>query len=326
MSKKKIITIIVSLVILIVGGIGIYIATLYNEAEKMIDNSHQELERGTTSEKREVTVDPKEDSISVLFIGVDDGFSRQGSSSLADAIVLATFNKNDMSINLVSIPRDSYVDVPYQVEKDKINHVHAFMGIDGMIDTVEQLLDIPVDYYVRLDFNAFVKVVDTLGGITVDVPYNIVESNSLDERDSIYLYEGRHRLNGEEALALARTRKYDSDLERGKRQMDIMQAILDQTLSFSSVTKYHSLIQDIDNHLATNFTFNEIFSLHEYVTKNRGLNIETHQLQGSSLIHNDIYYLELDEESVTEIQKELKKHLDLPVSIADNSKRDSTSY
>jgi len=108
--------------------------------------------------------------------------------------------------------------------------------------------------------------------------------------------------------------------------MEIMQAILDEVLSFSSVTKYRTLIQDIDSHLATNFTFDEILSLHKYVTNNRGLNIETHQLHGSSLIHNDIYYLELDEESVINIQRELKKHLDLPISIADNSKKDSTSY
>lgn len=151
---------------------------------------------------------------------------------MADALVLATFNKKENSINLVSIPRDSYVDVPYRTEKDKITHVHAKAGLDETVDTVEGLLDVPVDYYVRLDFEAFVKVVDTLGGIPFDVPYYMEESNSQDEKGSIVLQPGEQQLTGEEALAIARTRKYDNDLMRGQRQMELLDTILKETMSF----------------------------------------------------------------------------------------------
>src|SRR5699024_7653135 len=119
-----------------------------------------------------------------------------------------------------SIPRDSYVYIPEVGYEDKINHAHAFGGHRATIDAVENLLDIPVDYWVKLNFNAFVDVIDAIDGIDVEVPYEFTESNSDDKRDSIHLFPGKQLVDGEEALALARTRKLDNDIERGKRQLE----------------------------------------------------------------------------------------------------------
>src|SRR5699024_10933938 len=139
--------------------------------------------------------------------GSDDG-------ARTDALMVATLNVDDKRVKLLSIPRDSLVYIPEVGYETKINHAHAYGGVMTTIDTVEGLLDIPIDDYVRVNFEAFMDVVDALEGITFDVPYELSEQNSSDKADSIHLYPGVQELDGEEALALARTRKHDSDVER----------------------------------------------------------------------------------------------------------------
>lgn len=140
--------------------------------------------------------------------------------------MLATLNEKEKSVKLLSIPRDSYVYIPERGYSDKITHAHYFGGVSSTLDTVEELLDIPVDYYVKMNFDAFMDVVDALGGIDVDVPVTFTEQNSKDKAGAIHLEKGYQELDGEQALALARTRKIDNDIERGKRQQLIMQAIM----------------------------------------------------------------------------------------------------
>src|SRR5690625_4586129 len=160
-------------------------------------------------------------------MGVDSSDKRENAASArTDTLMLATLNKDAKSVKLISIPRDSYVYIPEVGYEDKINHAHAFGGTRSTIDTVENLLDIPVDYYVKVNFNAFVDVVDAIGGIDVEVPYEFKESNSKDKRDSIHLMPGEQTLDGEEALALARTRKQDTDVMRGQRQLEIVDAMV----------------------------------------------------------------------------------------------------
>ncbi|PKR77972.1 transcriptional regulator [Halalkalibacillus sediminis] len=321
MSKKK--KVILSVITILIAGLSaatIYAVDLFQEAERVVNESHEPLERGDVSEKRDEKIDPEVDNVSILFVGIDDNENRKDESSLADALVLATLNKEESSINLVSIPRDSYVDVTYQQEKDKITHTHAIAGLDNTVSTVENLLDVPVDYYVRMDFKAFVEIVDNLNGITFDVPYNLTEFNSEDEKNAIYLQEGEQVLNGEEALALARTRKYDNDLYRGERQMKILQTIINKTLSFSSVTKYKSLIQSVGDHMTTNITFDEMVKFHNYVSSSNSLDINKHQLDGSDLMKDGVYYFQLNQESVTDIKQKLQNHLEINPSTVTNDK------
>ena len=135
------------------------------------------------SKKEYAAVDPKEDSVSILIMGVDDSKERNfGDATRTDALILATFNVNDKSVKMVSIPRDSYVYIPEEKKKDKITHAHAFGGTEATIETVEELFDIPVDYFFKVNFNAFIDVVDALGGITVDVPITFTEQDSNDSR------------------------------------------------------------------------------------------------------------------------------------------------
>src|SRR5699024_8237394 len=134
----------------------------------------------------------------------------------------------------------------------KITHAHYYGGPKATVDSVEKFLNVPVDYYARVDFNAFIDVVDTLDGIEYDVPFEISEMDSNDVEGAIHLMPGEQTLNGEQALALARTRKYDSDIERGKRQQQIVKQISKKAISISSVLKLDNLIDAVGDNLTTN--------------------------------------------------------------------------
>ncbi|MBD8071384.1 LCP family protein [Bacillus sp. PS06] len=299
--------------LLVLGtGIGLYATYLVNKAASAAQTSQEGLERGDKSEKREQAVNPKHDNISILFMGVDDSQKREmGNATRTDALILATLNEKEKSIKMVSIPRDSLVYIPSMDKEDKINHAY-YRGTESTIQTVEELFDIPVDYFVKMNFEAFIDVVEALDGIYVDVPITFSEMDSRDRKNAIQLEEGFQLLNGEEALALARTRKLDSDIERGKRQQIIMKSIISRAASLQSLSKYGNVIDALGDNITTNFKFGELIALHDYAISGERLGIESFHLKGSDL-WTPTYYYQLDQESVQEISATLQEHLRLGV-------------
>jgi LCP family protein required for cell wall assembly len=315
--------IIIPLLAIILSG-ATYASFLLNKAQSVIQNSFEEIEGRAKSDKRTKEVDPNSDNISVLFIGVDDSEMRKKhfqNAIRSDALILATFNIKHKSVKLLSIPRDSYVYIPVEEKYDKITHAHAYGGVKATIETVEELLDIPVDYYVKMNFEAFVDVVDELGGIEYDVPYELYEKDSKDRRNAIHLKPGLQTLNGEEALAIARTRKYDNDIERGKRQQELIKALFKKAASVHAITKYDDILEAVGKNMTTNLTFDEMKAFLAYATKGAGTNIETLQLKGEDTKIDGVYYYQLDETSVEEVKQTLKQHLD--VAFAHKAKEES---
>jgi len=303
--------------LLLVGVLG-YGAYLYAKADSVMSESYEDDGR-EKSPLRDARVDPSIDNVSVLIMGIDANEHRDNAENArTDALMLATFNKDEKSVNLLSIPRDSYVYIPEVGYQDKITHAHAFGGTKATIDSVENLLDIPVDYYVKLNFHAFVEVVDALGGIEVDVPYEFKESNSMDKRDSIHLMPGKQVVNGEEALALARTRKLDNDIERGKRQMELIKAIVDKATSVNSVLNYDDILVAVGDNMTTNMTFSDMKTFISYGSSLTSNNITTHTLEGYDYQPAGTYYWALDEAALNETKTALQEHLEIGGAVVEN--------
>jgi polyisoprenyl-teichoic acid--peptidoglycan teichoic acid transferase len=318
--RRRIIFFLIIPMLLITFSAAGYGAYLYKKAETVFSNSYKDLNGREKSDKRETVVNPEKDNVSVLFIGVDGSDSRDfGEKTRSDALMLATLNEKDKTVKLVSIPRDSYVYVPEVDYKTKINHAHFFGGPKATIETVEETMDIPVDYYVKMNFYAFMDVIDALNGINVEVPYELYEKDAEDNHDAIHLLPGKQTLNGEEALALARTRKQDNDVERGKRQQEIIRAIVKRAVSANSISKYDDIIEAIGNNMETNMTFDEMKSLVSYGTKG-SLDIEPLSLAGQDMYIDGTYYWELDPDSLDEVIYDLKQHLE--VSSTKNDEED----
>ncbi|MGG0669540.1 LCP family protein [Sporosarcina koreensis] len=293
-------------------AIAAYGLSLKQQAEQAVDRAYEAVPETKKSEIRaEAKVEPTKDNVSLLLIGVDDSEARmQGDShSRSDALLVATFNPEEKSVKLLSIPRDSYVYIPKVGYSDKITHAHAFGGTHAAIESVEEMLDIPIDYYVKMNFNAFIEVVDALGGIEVDVPYNRLEKDEND-KNTIQLVKGLQVLDGRHALALARTRKLDSDLERGKRQQMILQAIIKEMVSVKSITKYGDVIEAVGDNMKTDMTFKEMTSFWEYA-KGGMPQIDTINLQGYDDWSTGIYYYKLKDSDLENVSQLLKAHLGL---------------
>ncbi|HEK9101765.1 LCP family protein [Bacillus pfraonensis] len=330
-KKKTKVIISVLLLFLIIGG-G-YTWFLVNKASSAVRNAAHDLARGDKSNLRDKAVKPITNNVSVLIMGVDESDVRSkeyGGAIRTDAMLLATFNKDSKTVKLLSIPRDTYTYIPIEKKMDKITHAHAYgsakNGKDGgpqaSIDAVEKLLHVPVDYFVKFNFKSFMKIVDDLGGIKVDVPVEFTEQDSNDNAEAIHLKKGVQKLNGEEALALARTRHIDSDAMRGQRQQLVIEAILKKVTSVDSVTKVGSIIDDINGQFVTNLTFDDMLSFYKYGSDS---SIEKLQINGSdcymakgddtcsrSAGDGRTYYYQPDEKDLTNLTNQLRTHLGLP--------------
>lgn len=305
---------------------GVY---LTKQAENAANNAYEEFENRKLPDQREVKVEPAQDNVSILILGVDDSEDRgQGAdNSRTDALLLATLNNKTKTVKLLSIPRDSYVYIPKVGYKDKINHAHARGGSLASIETVEELFDIPIDYYMRVNFNAFIDIVDALGGIEAEVPYAMLEKDEFD-RNTVNLQPGLQTLDGREALALARTRKQDNDIERGKRQQEIIQAIASKVASFTSISKYDDILSAVGNNMKTNMTFTEMKSFISYLS-NGMPRIDTLTLEGYDDMSTGVYYYKLDQEALEETSHILKSHLGLTpesTNISGTSSQSNSAY
>lgn len=301
----KTVLLIAALLFVSVVGYGVFLQKKVNDAA---NRAYDALNDRPKSTLREEAVEPIKDNVSILFIGVDESDVR-AETGRSDALLVATLNNKQKTVKLLSIPRDSYVYDPNRERKDRINHAHAFGGTKGTIDIVESFLDIPIDYYIKMNFNAFIDVVNAVGGINVEVPYDHIELDENDQR-TVELKKGMQHLDGRHALALARTRKLDSDIERGKRQQMILQAIAKEALSIKSITKYGDVIDAIGDNMKTDMKYGEMKSFLEYI-KGGLPEITTLTINGEDDQSTGAYYWIVDEEDLEETIYELKTHLEL---------------
>lgn len=303
--------------LLVILAAGVYVWHLDSKAGGVAKEIHEDLHHQSDYRDPDKVINPKYDNVSVLIMGIDSSDTR-GNDEIArtDALLVATFNVEEKSVKLLSIPRDSLVYIPFLNKYDKINHAHAFAHRGGKgptetVRTVENLLEMPIDYYVRVNFEAFMEIVDALNGIDIDVPYEFKEQDSQDRANAIHLLPGMQRLNGEEALALARTRKKDSDYMRGQRQQEIIKAIAKRAISFKTLFDNDDLFDAIENNMKTNMTYSEMKSFFSYIMQGKNLQIDNLNIEGTDYRPGRIYYWKLDEDSLNEVADEMRDHLDI---------------
>jgi len=216
----------------------------------------------------------------ILLIGIDstvDGL-KQADSFNGDSLMLITFNPKTMNATMLSIPRDSYVPIACFNGKyeNKITH-SAARGTSCVINTIEDFLDVEIDYYMKINFTGVVDLVDALGGVEVDVPYSFCEQNSKREfgNNMVYVKKGYQTLNGEQALAFSRNRKTNAqycskewtqgtrdDFVRANNQQTVVQAILDKMKGFTSIDRLKAVLEVISNNLDTNMSEETILSFY----------------------------------------------------------------
>ncbi|SDO18313.1 LCP family protein [Halobacillus aidingensis] len=321
-KKKKKIRLIAALLFLITlmaGGGFYYVTQVYTAA-------FEGLDRGDKSDLREEAVDAQEDPISILLMGVED-YSTDGQAGRADTQIVLTLDPDTNKMTMTSIPRDTLVDIPASKVRQKyagshkINAAYTLGEVTGYgaekltVETVEDLLEIPIDKYATVNFDGFIEIVDLLGGVTVDVKEGFWERSSIDYYKKIEFEEGPMKMDGEEALAFVRMRKRDVAVSypRDERQRQFIKAGIDEALSPGSLFKIGEMKDVIGKNVSTNLTPGEMLSLRKAFSSDR-TSVNTLEIDGENKRLNDgLYYFVPDEESLEETKRTLKKSLDLPV-------------
>jgi LCP family protein required for cell wall assembly len=218
---------------------------------------------------------PGRERVTALFLGVDQLCDEDGPMR-TDSIMVLTLDPVGMSAAALSIPRDLWVEIP-GFHMDRINQAH-FLGEarnypgggPGLaVDSVEAAIGVKVDYYITINFDAFVGFIDLIGGIEVDVPETIDDPlypDSCYGYDPFYITAGRHHLDGQTALKYARTRAtFQGDIDRAARQQQVVMAVRERVLRLDMITKLAPRAGELwftfQNNVRTNLTLDEAVQL-----------------------------------------------------------------
>jgi len=239
-----------------------------------------------------------EDPFSVLILGLD--------GPRADSIMVATVNPNLESTYLLSIARDTRVDIPgFWISR--INHAHAYGGLDLMIDVVQEFLDIPIDYFVTIGDDHFYRLVDAFGGLRV---YN----------DTVAFTAGGYHfplgyvdLTGSSAYYYVRMRMQDprGDFGRQERQRDVLQAMINDMAGVTVITRYQQILGSVEDVLRTNVELNDMMNMS--INYNRALrNIISLQMHyPGRIMERGMWLIPVPEESRLAMSRRLREHLEM---------------
>jgi len=288
-----------------------------------------------------------DEPFTVLLMGVDSTLNSINTNTAfnGDTLMLITFNPKTLNATIFSIPRDLYVPITCRNNgKAKINS-SSVGGVSCVIDTIENLVDIKIDYYSKINFKGVVDLVNALGGIDVNVTYSFCEQDSnRDYGNQICLDEGYQHLNGEQALAFARHRHSlpTGDLTRIQNQQLIVEALAQKALSLNTITDFKDIMAAISNNIVTNMSTDQILSSYNIlksmvlnvITDKDALVVEKAYLEVYDMnIYNETYgtysqSLGYYEDSLKDIEKTMKINLGIekPELITDFSFDANTIY
>lgn len=238
----------------------------------------------------------------VLYLSADDHFGEMSekNNGRSDTNILAVVNPKTHTALLISTPRDAYVeligeDIP-EGNYDKLTHGGKYgtgvqdengywgHGYDVLMNILGNLYDVDVEHYLRLNFTGFIDLVDNLGGVTLDIP----EGFSTYTYGKSYTFnEGVQTLTGEEALTYVRERKSfaQGDMQRGKNQVAMIKALIDQALSANTITNYSNIIKSISKSFETDIDISSLVALQLQIQGEKnydGWNIVSYSVEGST--------------------------------------------
>ena len=212
-----------------------------------------------------------------VYISGIDTYGEISNVSRSDVNMIVSVNPSTRQVLITSIPRDYYVSLHGKSGyKDKLTHAGLY-GVDMSIHTLEDLLDIKINYYVKVNFSSVVKIVNALDGVNVYSEYDFTSI------DGIHYQSGYNQLNGEEALSFARERKSfpSGDRQRIKNQQALFSAILDKVVSKNMITKYSRLLDSVNGSFVTNIKMSRLTSLARLqLSKKYKWNVSVNSLEG----------------------------------------------
>lgn len=251
----------------------------FREGHKVLDTLNIEVQKEDFRKEVKITKEP----FSVYVTGVDtyDGIT---SVARSDVNMVITVNPITHRILLTSIPRDYYVQIHGTTGlKDKLTHA-GLKGVETSIGTIEDLLEMDINYYIKFNFTALIQIVDALDGIEVNSPFAFTADYEEDTHIYYEFQKGINKLDGKQALAYVRERYglREGDVARAKHQQQVVEAVVNKLTTTTILTKYGALLGSMEGNFSTNFDFDSITSFIQMQLESMpSWTIETQVLSGS---------------------------------------------
>ena len=228
--------------------------------------------------KEDEEVQKRNDRVFTMYISGIDNRGGLIAKSRSDVNILATVNVDTRQVLLISTPRDFYVPLPISNgQPDKLTHAGIY-GVDVSIGTLEMLYGVDIDYYFRVNFAGFEKIIDSMGGVTVNSDYAFTTGGGYS------FQKGENHLNGAQALAFSRERKSfsEGDRQRGKNQMAVIKAVINKAMSPAILSSYADIMESVSGSFETSMPYDVIAELvRDMLDKGGSWNIVTYSVNGS---------------------------------------------
>lgn len=245
------------------------------------------------------------DEMLFLMLGVDSNDLDEHSNIRTDTMMLTKVDFETGKIDILSIPRDTRTMVKGRL--DKINHAHSYGGVDLTLETVSDFLDIDLDYYVKVNYEAVEEVVDKIGGVEIDVPKRMKYSDpTANPPLYIDLDKGLQVLDGDKSLQYLRFRSYqDGDVGRVAAQQIFVKEFVRQTFSLRNIFKIPSIIKTYYDYVDTNIPMTTILKGTKFKKDSIAEDLTTNTIPGEGRTVNGVSYYIYEEEATKDLVEEL---------------------
>ncbi len=250
-----------------------------------------------------------------IYLSGADNYNNLSLTTRSDVNMLISINPSTNEILVTSFPRDYYIEVDGSATKDKLTHI-GVKGINTLTNSVENLLDIEIDYYIKINFNSVIDIINAIGPIEVYSDYNLTISS---DNVNYTIKKGMNEMDGHKALAFSRERKSftGGDRTRIENQFNVLEGTFNAAINPAILIKYSSFLDTLSNSFITNIPNDLITNyIKNQLDNNSSWKITSNSLEGydsSAIIPNygtqELYIMEPNEESVQEAIKLLKEVL-----------------
>lgn len=288
--------------LLIIGG-GL-MAKVYLDAKDVVDNTYQKADVKSKRVTGRVSLEKKK-PFSVLILGVDTGTYNRTYQGRSDTMMVATVNPKTNTTTLTSLPRDTKIPIAGHGTENKLNAAYAYGDVSLTMDTIQNYLNIPIDYYIEMNMKGIEELTGAVGPIKVNNPFAFTNETQHYAKGEIELTESN-------VLKFSRMRYSDpnGDYGRQKRQRSVVTALSKNIASINGITNYKSILSAVEDSTKTNLKFSDIKTI---ATDYRSAvdTIKDVQLQGQTQMINGASYEVVPEEQVTRVSNMIRKQLEL---------------
>ncbi|MGO4937552.1 LCP family glycopolymer transferase [Fundicoccus sp. Sow4_H7] len=296
--------------LIIVGGFAIKV---YQDIQAVRQSITVETVEVENLREDEVSIEEGE-PLNILLIGTDDDELarnvRDGYVGRSDTLMMITLNPQNRTTKFLSIPRDALAMV--EGSPDKINHAYAYGGAELTIETVQDFLGVPIDYYAVVNMSGLMSLIDAVGGIEVTSPL------TFEYRGTGFVKGETREVNGVKAMNFARMRYDDPEGEIGRqnRQKIVVKAVIDKLLSFDTITTYPEVLKVVSQNVRTNFDIATALNIYQnYLPALE--NISAIQFSGMEETYiNEVFYFHIPISSRLQIGNEIRQQLSLSPLVA----------